>query len=122
MEIVQIQIKIESLIDKLSEMRLSVRKFGEQKADSNSEYEKQIALTILKLKNGIITEFEGVEIKTLPATVLEKIARGICWKYKYEAELAETKYKAAIVAIDSLKAELNGYQSIYRYSEYSTND
>lgn len=119
MDIASIQLKIEKLINDLSTARMSIRKFAELKANNVANYEKSISKTIIMLQNGQITSFDDLKISSVTATNVEKIARGICWKEKLESDLAEATYKAAIIAIECLKSELNGYQSIYKYSEYS---
>jgi hypothetical protein len=37
------------------------------------------------------------------------------WADKLEAELAETEYKNAVVGLNCLESEMNGYQSIQKY-------
>lgn len=119
MDLISTISKIEELAGNLAKMRGSLKKFSDAKAVAISEYDKALALTMIKLKNGMITEFEGQHIDTLPATLIEKIAKGICYKESLAIESAEGTYKSAITAIESLKAELNGYQSINRYSDYT---
>ena len=89
---------------------------AEAKAKAKGEYEKQLAITIIKLKNGLITEFEGQEIPlNMPGNLIEKIAKGICWKESIAMDEAEAKYKALITDIDAIKSQLNGWQSINRH-------
>ena len=54
-------------------------------------------------------------IKNPPTTIIEKVAKGICWKECLEKDLAETQYKVNLEKADIIKAQLNGYQSINRY-------
>lgn len=122
MDFIKIQERIEELISDIGKARKSIRQFAKEKAEKLAEYEKDIAKTILLLQNGQIEHFDKILIGRVTATNVEKIARGICWKQKMEADLADSNYKAAIVAIECLKSELNGYQSIIKYSEFSTND
>lgn len=122
MELIKVQQSIEERIDLVSKTRSVLRKLAKEKADTIAEYEKQMAITILKLKNGVITKFEGENIQGLPATVLEKVAKGICYQERLNADLAEANYKSAVVALQALQAELNGFQSIYKHSEYHIND
>ena len=72
---------------------------------------------LIQLKNGKEFEFEGEKIKSPPASIMEKIAKGICFQEKLNMELAEAQYKNAIVGMSAIQAELNGYQSIYKHLE-----
>lgn len=121
MEIIEIAKQISNRIILLSKGRILIRDRAKAKADAVSSYEKTLAITMLKLRNGAIPEFEGQKIETLPVTLIEKIAKGICWKEKMNCELAIDEYKAAVIGMDSLKAELNGYQSINRHLDNDPN-
>jgi len=115
MEMIEVAQTIEAKIRLLEKMRVEIRDRAIAKAEMGAIYDKAMALTILKLKNGAITEFAGEPIGGLPATVLEKIARGICWSEKLEADKADGLYKSLISNIDSVQSELNGWQSVNRY-------
>ena len=60
-------------------------------------------------------DIEGEVIKDPPATALEKIAKGICYKEKLEMDKADAEYKSLITYIDIVESQLNGWQSINRY-------
>ena len=115
MEVLEVAQMINKKISLLEKMRVEIRHRAVNKAEASANYDKVIALTILKLKNGAIEEFGGEPGKGLPATVLEKIARGICWAEKLKADEAEALYKSLISNIDSVMAELCGLQSLNRY-------
>jgi hypothetical protein len=118
MELIEISKQIHNRINDLSRGRTLIAKRAKTKAEAISHYEKMLAITMLKLKNEAIPEFEGEAIEKLPATLIEKIAKGICWREKMESDLATDEYKAAVVGMESLKAELNGYQSMNKYLEH----
>lgn len=109
--------EIEAKIKEIDQARKLLGKRAKRKSEAISEYDKQLAITIIKIKNGEVMEFEGKLLLKLPAVTYEKIARGICWKEKLELETAEALYKNVIVTLQALQAELNGYQSIFRYLE-----
>ena len=115
MDIVLIAEQIEKYILRINREKDKLPELAKRKAETLAEYEKQLAITILRLKNGDIYSFEGQEIGNLPVTLIEKTAKGICWKEKLDAELAEANYKVAITNIQALEAQLNGYQSLYKY-------
>lgn len=117
MELIKLAEKMQALITDLSSLRTGLRVYAKTKAESISTYEKNVALTIIKLRNGIELELDGEKIVNPPTTITEKIARGICYMEKLKAEESEAMYKALIVNIETIKAQLNGYQSIIRYLE-----
>lgn len=117
MEIVFVAKKIEEKIKTLEVGREILKDYAKDKANTISKYEKQIAIILIKLRNGVEFELEGEKIKNLPTTIMEKIAKGICFQEKLDMELAEAQYKNAIVGMSAISAELNGYQSIFRHLE-----
>jgi hypothetical protein len=118
-ELIQIKEEIEKKIRALELGRQVVTVRAEAKATAIAKLEKSLAVMVIRLKNlgsDEIVEFEGEEIKGPPPTTLvERIAKGMCWKEKLEAEEAEGRYKAAISGMESLRAELNGLQSINKH-------
>jgi len=120
MEIIKIQEKIEQSISNIQIARKLLREMAVNKARNIAEYEKSVAITILRLKNNDLKQMHGLPCENLPATLIEKVARGFCFKEKLESEQADAEYKMGIEGMKALEAELNGYQSILRYSEYST--
>jgi hypothetical protein len=107
--------KIEEKIKLLEQGRALLQKRAIDKANAIAEYDKQITITILKLRNGETIEFDDKEIVNPPVTIIEKIAKGICYKYLIKKDLAESQYRNAVIGMDSIKAEMNGYQSINRF-------
>ena len=102
---------------KLTEMRGVIAERTIRKSKAIANYDKALALTIVKLRNGVEMEFEGQKILNPPVTIMEKIAKGICWKERLELEEAEGEYKSLITNIETVKAELNGLQSINKHLE-----
>ena len=117
MDILSVSKDIETKIKSLELGREILRDRAEDKAQSISEYDKYMTLTLIKLKNGVEFDFEGEKIQKPPASIMEKIAKGICYQEKLNMELAEAQYKNAIVGMSAIQAELNGFQSIYRHLE-----
>ena len=87
---------ITELIDELNEQ-------AERKAESLAEYDKQMAIKMLLLK------------EEHPVTLVEKLAKGECSNYRYVMEVATSKYKSTLTKIESYQAILNGWQSINKY-------
>jgi hypothetical protein len=111
-DLISIRDKIEAKIAELETHRNCIIDASETRANGIANYDRELAKTVLKLKNNLIAEFEGIEIKTLPATLIPAVAKGIIWKKCLEKEQGESGYKGLLTCIESLKAELNGYQSI----------
>lgn len=121
LDIISVSNAIHDKIKELETERSYIGKLAREKAQSIAEYEKKMAITIIALKNGMEIEIDGNKIKSPPVTIVEKIAKGACYVEKIAADLAEAKYKAHIVKMDCLIAEMNGYQSIYRHLEHTDN-
>ena len=100
-------LEIEKLSDRIEQAAL-------EKANYIANYDRQIAVTILKLKNGLIPEFDGVEVKNLAANLIPIVAKGICYQESFHREMGENNYKGLITQIEAHKAVLNGYQSLFK--------
>ena len=103
---------------KISELR-NARKVifdsAKNKARAISNFAKNVAIKELKLKNGLITEWEGIEVGKVVASSARKIAEGMCWFEMNDKEEGEALYKAHLTNIEAIKAELNGLQSINKH-------
>jgi hypothetical protein len=119
-EVLKIAEQIQAKIKLLEAGREALLKVGKDKALAAAQYDKELAVTMLRLRSGKPCELGGEIAKDLPATLIEKIAKGICWQACYEKELAECAYKSVVTKLDSIKSELNGYQSMNKYLEFST--
>ena len=107
MDIFNVKDAIEKLISEIGHCRRDIETKGNARAKAISNYDKQLKIAIVVLKD------EG----KFPATLIEKIAKGVCCDHREQLELAEVAYKACISNLEALKAQLNGYQSIYRHLE-----
>ena len=85
-----------------------------KKAEQIALYERELAKTIIQLKNGKEMELEGEKIQNPPVTILEKIARGICWQEKLNADLCDTTYRSTVIKMQVIQSEHNAYQSLYK--------
>lgn len=117
MELIKVADKIEHRINLLEAGRKEIKKRAENKAQTIAHYEKELALTLIKIKEGVEMELEGHKIKALPVSIMEKVAKGMCWKERLDMEQADAEYRNAVAGMRALEAELNGYQSIYRHLE-----
>lgn len=96
---------IEKIIADIGHCRRDIETKGNARANAISNYDKQLKIAIVTLK----------ENGKFPATLIEKIAKGVCSDHRLTLELAEVGYKACISNLTALMAQLNGYQSIYRH-------
>lgn len=76
---------------------------ADKKALSLAEYDKQMAIKVLLLK------------EKHPVTLVEKLAKGDCSDYRYTMEYATARYKLTLAKIESYQAILNGWQSTNKY-------
>ena len=121
-DILSVSRKIQEKIKTLELGRSLLKERAEEKAYAVGEYEKQIAKTLIGLKNGKEYTLEGERIQNPPASTTEKIARGICFQEKINSELAETSYRNAVIGMQAIEAEINSWQSIFRYLEHTTEE
>ncbi len=117
MEVVEVSKQIEKRIELLAIARKELAERASLKAVTIAEYDKALTITLIKLREGVEQEFEGHKIKGVPATIMEKLAKGMCWQERLAMEKANAGYGVAVSGMNSLQAELNGWQSIYRHLE-----
>lgn len=116
-EITEICNKIYQKNDEIEEIAECLEQAATDKAIAISNYDKQLTITTFKLKNGLIKQFtdeetgEVIDVPNMPASSLEKLARGIIYKECFEKEQKEASYKAKISRLEAKKAQLNGLQS-----------
>jgi hypothetical protein len=106
-----------SILEKIYELeRLKklYRQVLSETVESQSDYDKALALTIMRLRNGKEVELDGEKIKDPQAVLIERISRGICWKEKLEVEKASARIDGIKSNIQCVLAQLNGFQSINR--------
>ena len=116
MELIQVRDEILKKIKCLEEGRLKFKQRSADKATAISNYDRKLAIEIIKIKNGQTTEIDGLQIPAkLSASEREKIAKGLCADEKLDVEMAEGMYKAAVSNMNALQAELNGLQSINKH-------
>lgn len=106
---------IREKIAELDEERPRLFDTAQSKAQAISDYDRAMAITILKLKNETITSFAGELVGKVAVTLIPLIAKGICYKECFTKEAEESCYKAVISNIEAIKAGLNGLQSVNKH-------
>jgi len=110
--------KIEDMISEIETIVDSLQEAGEIKAKGISDYDRKLAITVLKLKNGLIGTIEdedGTFIsipQNLSVRDRELIAKGLVYMASYEKESGEAGYKGLISTLEARRAQVNALQSI----------
>ena len=87
MELVKVAKEIQDKVRLLVAGRKILKHRAKAKADAIGEHKKELAKTLMQLRNGVEFELEGVKIKNPPASYCREIADGLCWKTRVEMEL-----------------------------------
>ena len=111
--------KIQAAIDKIEENIAMIPEAAFEKANSLAAYDRAIAITILKIKNGVMKSWEfepgnTLQLENLSVTLIPTVAKGICAIEALQKEQGEAGYKGLIVTIDAFRSILNGFQSILK--------
>lgn len=115
MNTIDIANEIMKKIKQIDDIRAEIKQRGANKAKSESDYDKAVALTIIRLRNGVSMQLEGQTIQNPPVSNIDKIAKGICWQEKLAMEEAVALYKSAVTNLDAIQSQLNAYQSVNRH-------
>jgi hypothetical protein len=114
-DIIEISKQIEAKIREIDKIRSQIKQRGEEKAQTASDYDKAMAMTLIGLENGKVYTLDGYTINDPPKSIMEKTARGICWQEKLEADKAEANYKSIISNLEAVKSQLNALQSLNKH-------
>lgn len=79
---------------------------SKEMAETEQKYRKALALEIIRLRE-----------EKVQATLVPDIARGNTSDLKFKRDLAESRYRSALNAMDAIKTQLSGLQSILKYQE-----
>ena len=103
MSVLEVADAIQWCMGKMQENMNKLPDLAEQKAKSESEYDKQIEIAVLELK------------ENNAATLVKDLAKGKCSDYKYKMSIAESTYKLTASNVKSYDDIMNGWQSVNRY-------
>ena len=115
MEVIQIAQQILHCIKELDALKVQQKTFMTNAVTAEVDYENQVSKMIMRLRNGEEIEHEEIKIKNPPATVLDKIVRGITWQDKLRMTTAQAELKALQSNIMIEQSKLNGYKVIYQH-------
>lgn len=105
---------IEDIIRKIGEQYRKLDGLAEQKAEANAKYDSMLAKTIVQLKAGKKFILDGEEVVKPAVTIMEKIAKGICWNKRLQLEKANAQWTACLKILDALEAQKNAFQSLLK--------
>jgi len=106
---------IEKIIKMVGTERRRLEGLGNQKAETEAEYKKALAIAMAQLLRGKEMPLDDEVIQCKTQTNLKGFAEGLCHKELAAKLVAENAYKACVVNLECLRANLNANQSIYRH-------
>ena len=115
MDVVKIAVAIQDIIAELGEHRKAIDEAANAKAIAIAEYDRDVAISLVRLKLGEGVEIDGKLVKDPPVGMIDKLAKGACWEACLKKEVAEAKYKSTVTKMEVLMAQLNGFQSVFRH-------
>ncbi len=115
--LMKVKAYIETIIGEIGKFRREIENRGTEKAGAIKNYKKKRAIAIATLNASESYELSGKQYKKPPVSILKTIAEGICAEDEADKVIAESAYTACMANLEALKAQLNGYQSIYRHLE-----
>lgn len=111
-DVIRVARKIEECIQRLGSSENVIRDAAAARSVAVAEYDRDLGLTLVKLRNGATMDCDGEAIKDPPASTSEKIAKAICWESRLALEQADAHYKVSMSKLDGIKAQLMGWQSV----------
>lgn len=104
MELIKITQEMYEISQRLNKATNEIYKLAKKRAVTEREYRLELAKEIVRLRA------EG-----LPATLVSDLARGNVADLKFERDLAEGQYRAAVEALEALKSQLSALQTVSKY-------
>lgn len=104
MELIAITQEMYQVAQRLNKATGEIYKLATKRAMSEREYRMELSKEITRLRA------DGVQ-----ATLIPDLARGNTAELKFQRDLAEGQYKAAIEAVEALKSQLSALQTVSKY-------
>lgn len=104
MELIQITQEMHEISKRLSKATNEIYKLAKKRAVTERVYRMELAKEITTLRS------EGI-----PTTLVPDLARGHVAYFKFERDLAEGQYRAAVEALEALKSQLSALQTVSKY-------
>lgn len=106
MDNVLISERLESLIERLNDAQKVLYKQAREKAETERVYRMDLAQEIVRLRA------EGQ-----PVAIVGDLARGSCASEKFNRDLADSRFRATLEAIETIKVQISALQSLYRHND-----
>lgn len=118
MDIITISQEIRSVQTEMNKIRAVIKDRAIAQAVAVSDYDKQLCIEIIKLKNlpagEKITALSEEITGTIPVTLIEKIAKGKAHEVRLKMDTATALYKSATSNLHVLELQLTSLQSLLR--------
>ena len=117
MDLININNAIQDKIKKSEKYQARLIQFMKDYDTYDAQHEKEVGINILKIKNGLITEWDNMDLTKITgnANLIEKVAKAMAWKIKAKADTQDKQYRVIMKLLDSISDNQNGYQSINRH-------
>ena len=106
MDNVLISEQLHALIERLNDAQKVLYKQARDKAETERVYRMDLAQEIVRLRA------EGQ-----PVAIVGDLARGSCADEKFNRDLADSRFRATLEAIETIKVQISALQSLYRHNE-----
>ena len=87
---------------------------GEASEKLERGYKKKMAVTLMKLKNGVEMELDGEIIENPPATIMIKIAEGICADEGMAMGVAANSWRLSLENLKNIQTQITALQSLLK--------
>lgn len=104
MDMIQLNKEIYEVAQRLQKAAAEIYKLANKRAMTERTYRLNLSKEIVNLRA------EGT-----PATIINDLARGNVSDDKFQRDLAEGQYRAAIEAMEALKSQLSALQTVAKY-------
>lgn len=106
MDIAIIAEQIREQIERLNKAQRVLYRQAKEKAETERIY-----------RSGLANEIVNLRAEGHPVALVGDIARGSLANEKFDRDLAESRFKATIEAIEAIKVNISALQSILRYQD-----
>lgn len=103
-ELINISKEIYNSAKRLEEGSKKIFTLAKNKAEKEQQYRKALAIKIFELRES-----------KYPATLIGDLARGETSEFKFQRDLADAEYTAGRDALESIRSQMTGLQSILKY-------
>jgi len=114
-DVVSVAKSINNRIERIETLCAELDDADKYQAETESNYDKEIAKAQARLAMGKILEVDSVPIGKCSVTLIPKYAMGICFEEKAAMLIAKNRVKSLKKKIEALESTLNAKQSIYKH-------